>query len=69
MAAKKGGGFVAEPRGGMTTVLGQFTKGPKGRQAYGAAKGRNIQAAMKAHGAKGKASRKKAGAGAGGGGG
>ena len=35
MAGKKGGGFVPEPRAGMTTTLGPFTKGPKGREAYG----------------------------------
>jgi hypothetical protein len=68
--AKKGGAFVAEPRAGMTTTLGSFTKGPRGRAAYGAAKAANTKAGMKAHGVgPGKASRRKAGAGGGGGGG
>lgn len=65
MAGKKGGKFVAEPRAGMTTTLGTFTKGPKGRAAYGHAKASNTRNFNKFH----KASKRKGGAGGGGGGG
>lgn len=65
MAPKKGSKFVAEPRAGMTTTLGTFTKGPKGRAAYGQAKGANTRNFKKFH----KASKRKGGAGGGGGGG
>lgn len=65
MASKKGA-FIAEPTGPKAaTVHGTFTKGPKGRAAYGQAKAANTRNANKLH----KAGKAKAGAGGGGGGG
>lgn len=57
--ASKGDKFVAQPRAGMTTTLGTFTKGPKGRAAYGHEKAANTRSFKKFH----KASRKKGGTG------